>query len=45
MKYKYRVDRLDESKRVVETKWLVSHYDFVGLDGTTDSYTREITMK
>lgn len=45
MKYKYRVDRLDESKRAVETKWLVSHYDFVGLDGTTDSYTRQVVMK
>ena len=44
-KYKYRVDRLDESKRYIETTWLVTSYEFVGFDNTTDSYSRQVVMK
>ena len=49
MKYKYRVDRLDETRRYVETKWLVSHYEYYkeGNDGNVpdDTYTGQLTMK
>lgn len=44
-KYKYRVDRLDESKRYIETTWLVTSCEFVGFDNTTDSYSRQVVMK
>lgn len=45
MKYKYRVDRLDKTKRHIETEWLVSHYDLYQNGTLVDSYSRQLIMK
>ena len=33
------------AKRYIETTWLVTSYEFVGFDNTTDSYSRQVVMK
>ena len=44
-KYKYRVDRLDESRRYVEDSWLVSHYKLYQNGKLVDSFTYQLKMK
>lgn len=45
MEYKYKVDRLDKTKRSVVGKWLIGHYKLYQNGNLVDSYTYKLTMK